>query len=113
MSPDEGDRSIAIRELAETVAWQLLLRWGVMFRDVYLKERLAIGWREILWALRRLEARGLIRGGYFVTGVTGEQFAEESTIPLLRPGRVGRGLARPSAQPLERADRPAAQISRS
>jgi ATP-dependent Lhr-like helicase len=102
-----------IEELAETVAWQLLLRWGIVFRDVYLKERLAIGWREILWALRRLEARGLIRGGYFVTGVTGEQFAEESTIPLLRPGRVGRGLARPSAQPRERADLPAAQISRS
>ena len=46
-------------------------------------------WREIIWALRRLEARGLIRGGHFVTGVTGEQFAEESTIPLLR-GRRGR-----------------------
>jgi ATP-dependent helicase Lhr and Lhr-like helicase len=78
-----------IEELAETVAWQLLMRWGVVFRDVYLNERLAVPWREILWALRRLEARGLIRGGYFVTGVTGEQFAEESTIPLLRP-RGGR-----------------------
>jgi ATP-dependent helicase Lhr and Lhr-like helicase len=60
------------------------MRWGVAFRDVYLKERLAIPWREILWALRRLEARGLIRGGRFVTGVTGEQFAEETTAPLLR-----------------------------
>jgi ATP-dependent Lhr-like helicase len=79
-----------VEELAETVAWQLLLRWGVVFRDVYLKERLALPWREILWALRRLEARGLIRGGYFVTGVTGEQFAEEATIPLLRPRRGAR-----------------------
>ena len=77
-----------IEELAETVAWQLLLRWGVVFRDVYLKERLAIPWREILWALRRLEARGLIRGGHFVTGVSGEQFAEESTMPLLRARRA-------------------------
>jgi len=76
-----------VEELAETVAWQLLLRWGVVFRDVYLKERLAIPWREILWALRRLEARGLIRGGRFVTGVTGEQFADETTIPLLRRHR--------------------------
>ena len=76
-----------IEELAETVAWQLLLRWGVVFRDVYLKERLAVPWREILWALRRLEARGLIRGGHFVTGVTGEQFADETTLPLLRPRR--------------------------
>jgi ATP-dependent Lhr-like helicase len=80
--------------LAETVAWQLLLRWGVVFRDVYLKERLAVPWRDILWALRRLEARGLIRGGYFITGVTGEQFAEEATIPLLRR-RGGRGTGLP------------------
>ena len=59
-----------------------------MFRDVYLKERLAVPWREILWAMRRLEARGLIRGGRFVTGVTGEQFADEKTVPLLRPRRA-------------------------
>jgi ATP-dependent Lhr-like helicase len=43
-----------------------------------------VPWREILWALRRLEARGLIRGGRFVTGVTGEQFADETAVPLLR-----------------------------
>ncbi len=79
-----------VDELAETVAWQLVMRWGVVFRDVYLKERLAVPWREILWALRRLEARGLIRGGHFVTGVTGEQFAQETTLPLLRPRRAAR-----------------------
>jgi ATP-dependent Lhr-like helicase len=79
-----------LEELAETVAWQLLLRWGVVFRDVYLRERLAVPWREVLWALRRLEARGLIRGGRFVTGVTGEQFAGEETGPLLRLSRAGR-----------------------
>jgi ATP-dependent helicase Lhr and Lhr-like helicase len=60
-----------------------------VFRDVYLKERLAVPWREILWALRRLEARGLIRGGRYVTGMTGEQFAEETTAPLLRRRRAG------------------------
>ena len=76
-----------VEELAETVAWQLLARWGVVFRDVYLKERLALPWREILWALRRLEARGLIRGGHFVTGVTGEQFADETAVPRLRSAR--------------------------
>jgi ATP-dependent helicase Lhr and Lhr-like helicase len=75
-------------DLAEAVAWQLLLRWGVVFRDVYLEERLAVPWREILWALRRIEARGPIRGGRFVTGVTGEQFAEETTAPLLRQRRA-------------------------
>jgi ATP-dependent helicase Lhr and Lhr-like helicase len=78
-----------VEELAETIAWQLLLRWGVVFRDVYLKERLAVPWREVLWALRRLEARGLIRGGRFVTGITGEQFAGEAAVPLLRRRRAG------------------------
>ena len=77
-----------VEELAETVAWQLLLRWGVVFRDVYLKERLALPWREVLWALRRLEARGLVRGGHFVTGVTGEQFAEETAMSSLGPRRA-------------------------
>jgi ATP-dependent Lhr-like helicase len=77
-------------ELAEAVAWQLLLRWGVVFRDVYLKERLAVPWREIVWALRRLEARGLIRGGRFVTGVTGEQFACEEALPALKRARLSR-----------------------
>ena len=76
------------QELAEAVARQLLLRWGTVFRDLYLKERLAVPWREVLWALRRLEARGLIRGGYFVTGITGEQFAEESAMPILRGSRA-------------------------
>jgi ATP-dependent helicase Lhr and Lhr-like helicase len=78
-------------ELAETVAWQLLRRWGVVFRDLYVRERLAVPWREILWAFRRLEARGLIRGGHFVTGVTGEQFAEERTPSLLRQHRAVAG----------------------
>jgi ATP-dependent helicase Lhr and Lhr-like helicase len=78
-----GDRD----ELAEAAAWQLLLRWGVVFRDVYLKERLAVPWREVLWALRRLEARGLIRGGHFITGVTGEQFADERAVRALRSAR--------------------------
>jgi len=78
-------------QLAEAVAWQLLARWGVVFRDVYLRERLAVPWREILWALRRLEARGVILGGRFVTGITGEQFAEEAAAAKLR-GRRSSGL---------------------
>ncbi|WP_456064419.1 Lhr family helicase [Candidatus Solirubrobacter pratensis] len=53
-------------------------------RDIQGKERLAVPWREILWALRRLEARGLIRGGRFVTG---EQFADETTAHLLHQRR--------------------------
>jgi ATP-dependent helicase Lhr and Lhr-like helicase len=91
-------------DLAEATAWQLLLRWGVAFRDVYLKEHLAVPWREILWALRRLEARGLIRGGRFITGVTGEQFAIEEALPSLRPRRPTGALRRGGeAQPEQRS----------
>jgi ATP-dependent Lhr-like helicase len=58
---------------------------------VYGRERLAVPWRDVLWALRRLEARGLIRGGHFVAGVTGEQFADEQAMTAL--ARVRRGSA--------------------
>ncbi len=61
--------------LAEALAEQLLVRWGIVFRDVVARESLALPWREVAWALRRLEARGAIRGGRFVSGFTGEQFA--------------------------------------
>jgi ATP-dependent Lhr-like helicase len=77
-----------MQDLAEAVAWQLLHRWGVVFRDVYLKERVAVPWREVLWALRRLEARGLIQGGHYVSGVTGEQFADEKAARELRARRA-------------------------
>ncbi|MCC6436789.1 MAG: DEAD/DEAH box helicase [Acidimicrobiales bacterium] len=62
-------------ELAEAVAEQLLCRWGVVFRDLAVREQLVLPWREIQWALRRLEARGTIRGGRFVSGFSGEQYA--------------------------------------
>jgi ATP-dependent Lhr-like helicase len=105
--PDVGDAD----ELAETVAWQLLARWGVVFRDVYLKEKLAVPWRDILWALRRLEARGLIRGGHFVTGVTGEQFAEETTVSLLRPRPGVKAFKQHTPPPPEPGERRSASIS--
>ena len=62
-------------ELAEAVAEQLLARWGVVFHALVERENLAIPWREVLWALRRLEARGLVLGGRFVSGFSGEQYA--------------------------------------
>jgi ATP-dependent Lhr-like helicase len=62
-------------DLAEVVAEQLLRRWGVVFRDLALHDSLRLPWREVQWALRRLEDRGLVRGGRFVTGFTGEQYA--------------------------------------
>jgi ATP-dependent Lhr-like helicase len=70
--------------LAEGVGEQLLARWGVVFRDVVARETLALPWRDILWALRRMEARGTARGGRFVTGFSGEQYALPEAIDELR-----------------------------
>ena len=74
-------------ELAEAVAEQLLARWGVVFRDLLVRESLAVPWRELLWALRRMEARGTIRGGRFVTGFVGEQYALPGAVESLRRTR--------------------------
>jgi len=59
-------------ERAEAFARQLLLRWGVMFRDLLARETLTPAWRDLLMALRRMEARGEIRGGRFVSGFLGD-----------------------------------------
>jgi ATP-dependent Lhr-like helicase len=74
-------------ELAEAVAEQLLARWGVVFRDLLVRETFTVPWREVLWALRRMEARGTIRGGRFVAGFTGEQYALPEAVELLRSVR--------------------------
>ncbi len=73
----DGDAALDVDrdELAEAVAEQLLARWGVVFHSLAAREQLSVPWREILWALRRLEARGLILGGRFVGGFSGEQYA--------------------------------------
>jgi ATP-dependent Lhr-like helicase len=71
----------------EKFARRLLARWGVVFRDVIARESLAPPWRELLWALRRMEARGEIRGGRFVSGFVGEQFALPEAIEALRASR--------------------------
>src|SRR5690606_25088759 len=59
----------------DRIARQLLVRYGVVFRDLLARESCLPPWRELLVALRRLEARGEIRGGRFVSGFVGEQFA--------------------------------------
>jgi ATP-dependent helicase Lhr and Lhr-like helicase len=71
----------------ETFARRLLARWGVVFRDVIARESLAPPWRELLLVFRRLEARGEIRGGRFVAGFVGEQFALPEAIEALRSVR--------------------------
>ena len=65
-------------------AWQLLRRWGVIFRDLLGREPGAPRWWELLQVYRKLEARGEIRGGRFVSGVAGEQYALGDTIRELR-----------------------------
>jgi len=74
----------ARRELAEEWAWQLLRRWGVVFKDLLRRESGAPSWFELLQVYRKLEARGEIRGGRFVKGVAGEQFALSDSIRELR-----------------------------
>jgi ATP-dependent Lhr-like helicase len=71
----------------DAFARRLLARWGVVFRDVIARESLAPRWRELLLALRRMEARGEIRGGRFVAGFIGEQFALPEAIDALRAVR--------------------------
>jgi ATP-dependent Lhr-like helicase len=74
-------------ELAEAIAEQLLARYGVVFRDLVARETLAVPWREIAWAFRRMEARGSIRGGRFVSGFVGEQYALPGAVDALRRTR--------------------------
>ncbi len=73
-----------VEDAAERFARQLLARWGVVFRDLLARESLAPAWRDLLIAYRRLEARGEIRGGRFVSGYLGEQFALPEAVELLR-----------------------------
>jgi ATP-dependent helicase Lhr and Lhr-like helicase len=82
-------------ELAEAVAEQLAARWGVIFRDLACREPLALPWRDVLWALRRMEARGTIRGGRFVSGSSGEQYAHPDAVDVLRTVRKQRHTGQP------------------
>jgi ATP-dependent helicase Lhr and Lhr-like helicase len=91
-------------ELAEAIAEQLAARWGVVFRDLAVRESLAVPWRDIIWALRRMEARGTIRGGRFVSGFSGEQYAHPDALDVLRavrkPHRAGDVVSICAADPL-------------
>jgi ATP-dependent Lhr-like helicase len=68
----------------EQVARQLLRRYGVVFRDLLARESLTLPWRDLLVQYRRLELKGEIRGGRFVSGFTGEQFALPEAVEALR-----------------------------
>ncbi len=94
----------ANEELAEGVAWQLLARWGVVAWEVWGRESFHVPWREVVWALRRLEARGLALGGRFVTGLSGEQYAlpeaAEELVRVHRSASNGEEVVVAGADPL-------------
>jgi ATP-dependent Lhr-like helicase len=85
----------------------LLKRYGVVFRRLLARESNAAPWRELARVYRRLEARGEIRGGRFVAGMSGEQFALPDAIERLREVRRtpphGRSTAVSAADPLNLA----------
>jgi ATP-dependent Lhr-like helicase len=91
-------------DATEAIARTLLRRWGVVARKIIEREGALPPWRELLVVYRRLEARGEIRGGRFVTGLTGEQYALPEAIATLREVRrapkTGRFFAISAADPL-------------
>ncbi|HZC44773.1 MAG TPA: DEAD/DEAH box helicase, partial [Acidobacteriaceae bacterium] len=72
----------------ESAAWVLLRRYGVLFRDLLKRETTMPKWRQLLGVLRRLEARGEVRGGRFVSGFSGEQYALPEAVESLRLART-------------------------
>jgi len=73
---------------AEQIAWRLLQRYGVVFRRVLAREAPWLPpWHALLRVLRRLETQGHVRGGRFVAGVTGEQYALPDAVPAMRAMR--------------------------
>ena len=72
----------------ESACWMLLRRYGVVFRDVLERETTIPRWRELLGMFRRLEARGNVRGGRFLSGFGGEQFAVPEAVASLREMRL-------------------------
>ncbi len=92
---------------AEQVARQLLRRYGIVFRDLLGRESLSLPWRDLVVQYRRLELRGEVRGGRFVSGFTGEQFALPEAVESLRAlrksggsGAAGQEIKLSAADPL-------------
>jgi ATP-dependent Lhr-like helicase len=79
-----GNNQPIDRDTIEAIARKLLQRYGVVFRKILDREAITVPWRDLLRVYRRLEARGEIRGGRFVGGFSGEQFASAGAVQLLR-----------------------------
>ncbi len=95
-----ADRNRAV----EATCWMLLKRYGIVFRDLLARETNLPKWREMQMAFRRLEDRGEIRGGRFVDGFIGEQFALPVAVESLRATRklalTGETIVLSAADPL-------------
>ena len=79
-SGEPAERTRAV----EATCWMLLRRYGVVFRELLVREAVVPRWRELLISFRRLEDRGEVRGGRFVSGFLGEQFALPEAVESLR-----------------------------
>jgi ATP-dependent Lhr-like helicase len=88
----------------EATCWMLLRRYGIVFRELLARETIVPKWREVLITMRRLEDRGEIRGGRFVSGFLGEQFALPLAVESLRAtrnlARTGETVTVSAADPL-------------
>src|ERR1051326_5231640 len=83
-STSRGNQTTIDQEKAEEIAWTLLKRYGVVFKRLLEREGMTLPWRILLRIYHRLEARGEIRGGRFVGGISGEQFALPEAVGMLR-----------------------------
>ncbi len=79
-----ADVAAARPHAVEAACWMLLRRYGIVVRDLLAREANLPSWRELLMAFRRLEDRGEIRGGRFVDGFMGEQFALPVAVESVR-----------------------------
>lgn len=95
--------NVATEQRAEHWCRLLLRRYGVMFRDLLANESAAPPWSELVRSYRRLEARGEIRGGRFIAGVAGEQYALPEVISMLRAAdetNANESIVLPATDPL-------------
>ncbi len=82
-----ADAAVERPRAVEAACWMLLRRYGIVIRDLLAREANLPSWRELLMAFRRLEDRGEIRGGRFVDGFLGEQFALPVAVESVRSMR--------------------------
>jgi ATP-dependent Lhr-like helicase len=78
------DSTASREDAVHALAWTLLARYGVVYRRVLARESSGVPWRDLARVYRTLEARGEIRGGRFVSGMSGEQFALPDAVDRLR-----------------------------